>query len=52
MTTGDFNHFAELRIAFLAAADVTRIDAVLGERARAGFVLPEQLVTVEMKIPD
>jgi len=33
-------------------ADVTRVDAELGQRARASLVLSEQLVSVEMKITD
>jgi hypothetical protein len=36
MATGHFDHLGKLRISFAASTDVTRIDAVLGERLGAG----------------
>src|SRR4029077_4778334 len=52
VTAGGFDHFRELRIALAAAADVTGVDAVLGERGGAVRVLAQQLVAVEVEVTD
>ena len=49
---GELDHFGELRIALAAAADVSGIDAVLGEALRALRMFPQQLVTVEVEVAD
>src|SRR5579863_3408955 len=49
---GNPDHLGELRVALGAAADVARVDAVLGQRLGAGRVFLEELVAVEMEVPD
>ena len=50
VSAGDLDHLRELRVALAAAADVARVDPVLGERCRAAWMLAQQLVTVEVKV--
>ena len=52
VAAGRLDHLGELRIALAAAADVARVDAVLGERLGAGRVLAQQLVPVEVEVAD
>ena len=52
VAAGDLDHLRELRVALAAAADVARVDAVLGERRGAGGMLAQQLVAVEVKVAD
>ena len=47
-----FNHFGELRVALGAAADIARIDAVLRQCGGATGIFAQQLVAVEMEVPD
>ncbi len=52
VAAGGLDHRRELRVALAAAADVAGIDAVLGERCRAGGMRREQLVPVEVEVAD
>src|SRR5437773_2981418 len=52
MTARDLDHLRELRVALAAAADVTRVDAVLGERRGAVRMLAQELVAVEVEVAD
>ena len=49
---GQLDHLRELLVLFLAETDVTRVDAVLGQRLGAGRVLGQQTVAVVVKIAD
>src|SRR5207302_1187041 len=52
MTARDLDHLRELRVALAAAADVTRVDAVLGERRGAVRMLAQELMAVEVEVAD
>ena len=49
---GRFDHGAEVVVVLLADVDVAGIDAVLGERAGAVGILPEQEVAVVVEVAD
>src|SRR5438132_12023841 len=52
MTARDLDHLRELRVALAAAADVTRVDAVLAERRGAIRMLAQELMGVEVEVAD
>ncbi len=49
---GNFDHGAEVVVVLLADGDVAGIDAVLGQRRRAGRVLLQQDVSVVVEVAD
>src|SRR2546429_8731627 len=52
MTARDLDHLRELRVALGSPPDVTRVDAVLGERRGAIRMLAQELMAVEVEVAD
>ena len=52
MTTGDFYELRELFITLRAFANIARIDTQFRQGGGTFGMLTQQLVAVEMKIPD
>src|SRR5438132_13163702 len=52
MTARDLDHLRELRVALGSPPDVTRVDAVLGERRGAIRMLAQELMAVEVEVAE
>ena len=52
MAAGELNHLAELQITLFSTADVAGVDAVFRQRLGTGWMLFQQLVAIEVKIPN